>query len=187
MYIQIAREIILRNFHREQRVTPATNQIKWLGTAANLKYIATRPGADRGDLEPETSEAYRDPRERSIEDDFGPVKPGTAAGHVKYMSERPGSHGLFDADGVANLKAAMHEIKHHKGIVWRDVVSLHEDDAVRLGYTTREAWEDALRRAMPDVAMAMGIREDNLRWVAAFHQKTMQALVMVLDSALMPA
>ena len=139
--------------------------------AANLKYIATRPGADRGDLEPETPEAERDPRERLIEDELGPVKPGTAAGHVKYMSERPGSHGLFDADGTANLKTAMREIKYHKGIVWRDVVSLHEDDAARLGYTTREAWEDALRMAMPDVAKAMGIREDNLRWVAAFHQK----------------
>jgi hypothetical protein len=139
--------------------------------ATNLKYIATRPGADRGDLEPETPEAERDPKERSIEDDFGPVNPGTAAGHVKYMSERPGSHGLFDADGVANLKAATHEIKCSKSIVWRDVVSLHEDDAARLGYTTREAWEDALRRAMPDVAKAMGISEGNLRWVVAFHQK----------------
>jgi hypothetical protein len=87
------------------------------------------------------------------------------------MSERPGSHGLFDADGVSNLKVAMSEIRHHNGIVWRDVVSLHEDDAARLGYTTREAWENALRRAMPDVAKAMDIREDNLRWVAAFHQK----------------
>jgi hypothetical protein len=139
--------------------------------AANLKYIATRPGADRGDLEPETPETERDPRERSIEGDFGPVKPGTAAGHVKYMSERSGSHGLFDADGVADLKTAMNEIKHHSGIVWRDVVSLHEDDAARLEHTTREAWEDALRRCMPDVARAMGIREGNLRWVAAFHQK----------------
>ena len=64
--------------------------------AANLKYIATRPGADRGDLEPETPEAERDPREISLEQEFGPVA-GTAAGHVKYMSERPGSHGLFDA------------------------------------------------------------------------------------------
>src|SRR5208337_4694379 len=117
--------------------------------AANLKYIATRPGADRGDLEPETPEAERDPKERSIDDEFGPVNPGTAAGHVKYMSERPGSHGLFDAYGVANLKASMSEIKHHQGIVWRDVVSLHEDDAARLGYITREVWEDALRVAMP--------------------------------------
>ncbi len=33
--------------------------------AANLKYIATRPGADRGDLEPETPEAERDPKEIS--------------------------------------------------------------------------------------------------------------------------
>ncbi len=102
---------------------------------------------------------------------LGPVEPGTAVGHVKYMSERPGSHGLFDADGAANLEAAMDEIKCSKSIVWRDVVSLHEDDAARLGYTTREAWEDALRRSVPDVASAMGIREGNLRWVAAFHQK----------------
>ncbi|MGD0152984.1 MAG: MobP3 family relaxase [Thermacetogeniaceae bacterium] len=139
--------------------------------AANIQYIATRPGADRGDLEPETSEAERNPKEISLEQELGPVNPGTAAGHVKYMSERPGSHGLFDADGVVNLKAAMDEIKHHKGIVWRDVVSLHEDDASRLGYTTREAWENALRRSMPDVVRAMGISETNLRWVAAFQQK----------------
>jgi hypothetical protein len=66
----------------------------------------------------------------------------------------------------------MREIRQHRGIVWRDVVSLHEDDAARLGYTTREAWENVLRSAMPDIAEAMGIREDNLRWVAAFHQKT---------------
>ncbi len=66
----------------------------------------------------------------------------------------------------------MSEIKHHQGIVWRDVVSLHEDDAARLGYATREPWEDALRMAMPDIAKAMNIREDNLRWVAAFHLKT---------------
>ena len=64
------------------------------------------------------------------------------------------------------------EIREHQGIVWRDVVSLHEDDAARLGHTTREAWQDALRSAMPGVAKAMMIREDNLRWVAAFHQKT---------------
>jgi hypothetical protein len=38
--------------------------------AANLKYIATRPGTYRGDLEPETPEAERDPKEGSIEDDF---------------------------------------------------------------------------------------------------------------------
>ncbi len=139
--------------------------------AANVKYIATRPGADRGDLEPETPASERDPKEISLDNALGPVEPGTAVGHVKYMSERLGSHGLFDADGAANLEAAMDEIKCSKSIVWRDVVSLHEDDAARLGYTIREAWEDALRRSVPDVARAMGIREGNLRWVAAFHQK----------------
>jgi hypothetical protein len=144
-----------------------TNQLK---NAANIKYIATHPGADRGDLEPETPETERDPKEISLEQELGHAA-GTAVGHVKYMSERPGSHGLFDEYGTANLGDAIREIRQHRGNVWRDIVSLHEDDAARLGHTTREAWEESLRLAMPGVAKAMMIREDNLRWVAAFHQK----------------
>lgn len=140
---------------------------------ANVIYIATRPGADRGDLEPELSPEERNPNELSLEGALGPVEidPGTAAGHVKYSAERPGSHGLFDADGTANLQAACDELKGHQGIVWRDIISLHEDDAARLGYTTREKWEEAIRRVMPDVAKSMGIGESNFRWVAAYHYK----------------
>jgi hypothetical protein len=50
---------------------------------------------------------------------------------------------------AANLKTAKREIKCSKSIVWRDVVSLYEGDAARLGYITRETWEDAFRRTMP--------------------------------------
>ncbi|MGB9860271.1 MAG: MobP3 family relaxase, partial [Moorellaceae bacterium] len=120
--------------------------------ANHIRYIATRPGADRGELEPER------------------MDPGTAAAHVKYAGERPGSHGLFSQDeDHPDLKAVQKELLQHKGVVWRAVLSLREDDAVRLGYTTRKAWETMLRATVAEAAAKMGIREDNLRWVAAFH------------------
>jgi len=123
---------------------------------AHIQYIATRPGADRGEL--------------NVGDELD-ADPGTAAGHAKYMDERPGSHGLFSPESeTPDLKEVQRELKNHEGIVWRMVLSLKEEDAGRLGYTTREAWEKALRATMPEAAAKMGIRESNLKWVAAFHQ-----------------
>lgn len=123
---------------------------------AHIQYIATRPGADRGEL--------------NIVDDLE-VDPDTPAGHTKYMDERPGSHGLFGPESeTPALKEVQRELKNHNGIVWRMVLSLKEEDAARLGYTAREAWEKALRASMPEAAAKMGIRESNLKWVAAFHQ-----------------
>ena len=122
--------------------------------SAHVQYIATRPGADRGEID--------------IGDE---IEPDTPAGHAKYMDERPGSHGLFTAEEkIPKLKEIQQELKNHKGIVWRMVLSLKEEDAVRLGYTTREAWEKTLRAAMPEAAAKMVISESNLSWVAAFHQ-----------------
>jgi hypothetical protein len=129
----------------------AKNQAR---NSAHVQYIATRPGADRGVL--------------SIGNE---LEPDTPEWHTKYMHERPGSHGLFtDEEETPDLKEVQRELKNHKGIVWRMVLSLKEDDAVRLGYTTRESWEKILRAALPEAAAKMGITESNLRWAAAFHQ-----------------
>jgi len=123
--------------------------------AAHTRYIGTRPGADRG--EPEIGD--NDP-------DLD-----TAAGHVKYASERPRSHGLFGANNEesVDLKAIQKELKEHQGVVWRVVVSLREDVAQRMGYIDRKSWEKALRASVPDAATKMGISESNLRWIAAYH------------------
>lgn len=127
------------------------NQAK---NVAHMFYIATRPGVDHG--EPE------------IGDD---IDPATIEGHLKYMDERPGSHGLFSQDqDKPSLKDVYNKLKDHKGVVWRAVLSLKEEDAVRLGFTNKEAWEKALRATMSDAASKMGIKESNLRWYAAFHQ-----------------
>ncbi|ABY93724.1 hypothetical protein Teth39_0051 [Thermoanaerobacter pseudethanolicus ATCC 33223] len=129
----------------------AKNQAR---NSAHVQYIATRPGADKGEL--------------SIEDE---LEPDTPEWHTKYMHERPGSHGLFTAEEeIPDLGEVQKELKNHNGIVWRMVLSLKEDDAVRLGYTTRESWEKVLRAALPEAAAKMGIPESNLRWAAAFHQ-----------------
>lgn len=49
--------------------------------------------------------------------------------YTQYIDERPGSHGLFRESGNADLKELQAELAAHKGIVWRGILSLWEDDA----------------------------------------------------------
>ena len=55
-------------------------------------------------------------------------------GYLEYMAQRPRSHGLFSADGPADLENTMEEINGHTGPVWTFVYSLKREDAHRLGY-----------------------------------------------------
>lgn len=122
--------------------------------AAHIKYIATRPGVEIGDM--------------SIDRDVM----STSEQYIKYADERPGSCGLFGSNNEeVSLMDVMEELKKHEGIVWRSIISLREDDAVRLQYDNREQWEMKLRTMVPDIAKTMGISESNLRWEAAFHVK----------------
>jgi len=89
--------------------------------------------------------------------------------HAQYIGERKGSRGLFGPDGVVGLKDTQLYLKNHNGIVWRFILSLHEDDAKRMGHETKEDWEKIVRQSIPGAASAMGIALDNLKWVAAFH------------------
>lgn len=93
------------------------------------------------------------------------------AAHVKYAHERPRSHGLFSSDKIDSVKSIQDELRSHKGIVWRTILSLNEADAIRLGYHRRDAWESMLKANVPLMAHEMGIPESNLRWVAAFHEE----------------
>lgn len=128
--------------------------------AAHIQYIGTRPGADIGELE------IKEEEEINLDDLDSP------AAHVKYAHERPGSHGLFTSDDeIPNLKEIQMELKQHRGIVWRMVLSLKEEDAARLDFLDRHKWENALRASVPEAARKMGIGPSNLRWVGAFHQE----------------
>lgn len=96
--------------------------------------------------------------------------------YAKYIATRPraeriGSHGLFgDEDGV-DLDKAMSELESYTGNVWTHIISLHREDAQRLGYDNAQAWQDLIRTHRNDIATAMNIPPSDFRWYAAFHDE----------------
>ncbi|MBS4055140.1 MAG: hypothetical protein KGZ64_10305 [Thermaerobacter sp.] len=129
-------------FHEASTTNKAKN-------AAHIKYIAERPRVDKRPQEAEDDEI-----------------------HFRYLNERPRSHGLFTQDaGEPNMASAVQAVKEHDGLVWRAILSLREDDAIKYGYTNRGKWEDTLRATLPDLAHKMGIASTDFRWYAAFHKE----------------
>ncbi len=60
-------------------------------------------------------------------------------GYAKYIALRPraerlGEHGLFGDDDAVDLAAVADELDHYTGNVWTHIISLHREDAERLGY-----------------------------------------------------
>ena len=96
-------------------------------------------------------------------------------GYAKYIALRPraerlGEHGLFGDDAV-DLAAVADELDHYTGNVWTHIISLHREDAERLGYNHAEAWRTLLRTHRNDIAVAMKIPPEDFRWYAAFHDE----------------
>ena len=97
-------------------------------------------------------------------------------GYAKYIALRPraerlGEHGLFGDDDAVDLTAVADELDHYTGNVWTHIISLHREDAVRLGYNHAEAWRTLLRTHRNDIAAAMKIPPEDFRWYAAFHDE----------------
>ena len=63
-----------------------------------VKYIATRDGVER-------------------------IESTAGGGYLEYMAERPRSHGLFSADGTADLAEMMKEISSRNAPVWTFIYS----------------------------------------------------------------
>ena len=82
------------------------------------------------------------------------LEPG-AGGYLEYMAERPRSHGLFSADGAADLEQTTEEIRAHTGPVWTFIYSLKREDAARLGYENGESWRKLLLAHQAELAAAM--------------------------------
>ena len=162
-----------------------------LKNSAHINYIATRPGVaideengltedsntltnENINIENNGNDWFNEDHSHmqvSHSDEGGSIEgPGTPAGHIKYANERPGSHGLFDQEGSnPNLLEIQKELSEHNGLVWRSILSLKENDAIKLGFTEKQRWEDTLRASVAEAAGHMKIKESNLRWVAAYH------------------
>ena len=141
--------------HPNLKDTPGKN-------VSHVGYIATRSGVDKSltesDLKKELEKGVED---LSSDDDT----------YVKYIDERPRSHGLFGQDGIEDPEDVQKEVSNVTSYVWRGIVSLKEDDAKNLGYLEKNKWQDMLRKKVPDMANEMGIKTTNLRWVAAIHME----------------
>ena len=97
-------------------------------------------------------------------------------GYAKYIALRPraerlGEHGLFGDDDAVDLAAIADELDHYTGNVWTHIISLHREDAARLGYDHADAWRTLLRTHRNDIAAAMKIPPEDFRWYAAFHDE----------------
>ena len=97
-------------------------------------------------------------------------------GYAKYIALRPGAerlgeHGLFGDGDAVDLATAMEELNHYTGNVWTHIISLHREDAERLGYDNAAAWRTLLRTHRNDIAAAMKIPPEDFRWYAAFHNE----------------
>ncbi|MBS3951123.1 MAG: hypothetical protein KGZ53_10765 [Peptococcaceae bacterium] len=121
--------------------------------AAHIKYIGMRPRVDKDEEKhhpPEVNHAI----------------------HAQYLHGRPRSHGLFTQEpGEPDMTSVMQEVREHNGIVWRAILSLREDDAIKYGYTDRTSWEVTLRATLPDLAHKLGIKSADLKWFGAFHKE----------------
>lgn len=126
-----------------------------------LLYIGTREGVD---LTP--SNSIEDEINALSEEDY----------YIKYIDKRPRSHGLFGNlekekfTDIDKLAKEMFKISGEKTI-YKGIISLASEDAVILGYTTKEKWEEYLNFVMPDIADKLQIPLSKMQWVAAFHME----------------
>lgn len=90
--------------------------------------------------------------------------------YLRYIDERPGSNGLFTDEGVPIVMSQVQkEMNEHPGNIWTHIISLHREDAERLGYNNPDAWMHLLRSQRNMIAQQMKIAPENFRWYAAFH------------------
>ena len=113
---------------------------------------------------------------RTIEENLDQVD--KRENYVQYIAKRPrvekiGTHGLFTDENVpVHLNQVAEEVASHQGILMTQILSLRREDAARLGYEKGEAWRTLIRNHTKDMAEAMNIPMEDLRWYAAFHNES---------------
>lgn len=113
---------------------------------------------------------------RAIEDNaHSAMRQKTYADYIatRPRAEKVGSHGLFsDEDGEIVLSEVAADLNTHEGNVWTMIVSLRREDAERLGYNNVRAWQMLLRSHTQELADALRIPLEDLKWYGAFHNES---------------
>ena len=153
---------------------PATKQQEKLINSITKKFPETKQSIEFEDYENAPTKANASEFLSYFEENYAD-KIEDMKTLVRYYAERPGveklgSHGLFSqTDDKINLDEVADEVSNHDGVVWTHVLSLHREDAERLGYNNAKAWKNLVRRNVAAIAEAHKIDPDDLQWYAAFH------------------
>lgn len=93
-------------------------------------------------------------------------------------TENNGEHSLFgainDIDDISNIsKKEILDYTDFKvcsgAYLYKTVISLRQEEAEAYGYTTRNDWENLIRKNITTIAEQYHIKIDNLDWVASLH------------------
>lgn len=103
-----------------------------------LMYIATREGVDLTDTSLDKNLAEQALSIENLDDENMSTEAANNI-YVKYIAERPRSHGLFgssnvDVTDVKKLSNEMAELSKKGVNIYRGIVSLSGQDAIELGY-----------------------------------------------------
>ncbi len=105
----------------------------------------------------------------ALDDHAHEFQPGDR--YMRYIAERPRSHGLFSAEKLTDLEKTMAEVSAHPAPVWTFIFSLKREDASRLGYDSADSWRKLIKAHQVELAEAMKIPPKDFRWCAAFHDE----------------
>ena len=120
---------------------------------------------------------------------YSPNKKDTPTGNIKhlyYIATRTNAvcneygssiFGYYNyhklEEDITKKEVAKHikAISNAKNNVYRGIISLREDDAIRLGFDNRKNWEMMLKKNIQEIAKVVNIPFSRLEYVGVFHLK----------------
>lgn len=128
-----------------------------------LVYIGTRDGVDISN--PLLDKIVSEDTIEGIDSIFDQDIPFTVYSHN-------GLFGNVDTSDIHKLANHVTRLTRDGKNIYNGIISLHEEDALRLGYDTKEAWMNSMYAVMPDIAKEFHIPIDKLAWTAALHMES---------------
>lgn len=125
----------------------------------HLVYIGTRDGVDIS--------------EPLLEEEI-PSEEASNELYLKYINERPNSHGLFgniDVSDIVKLGNHLANETANGKCIYRGILSVSEEDALELGYDQKKKWMELIPRIMPYIAEEFNIPASHLQYCAAIHKE----------------
>lgn len=127
-----------------------------------LIYIGTREGVDL--TIPELNQAILNSMASTETDNYDSLR----------LSSAKSVNGLFgniNTSNIYDLGNELAELTRAGKLIYNGIVSLHEEDALSLGYDQKEAWINSMRSVLPDIAKEFDIPIEHLNWTAAVHME----------------